>query len=66
MNLRLHRLSVICQSALENVARPAGFVPVPGERSESGRDGKLARRDHVQRTWRARQDSNLRPLAPEG
>ena len=58
-------LSVVCQSADRNVARPAGFAHVAGERGESERDGRLARRDHVRRTWRARQDSNLRPLAPE-
>jgi hypothetical protein len=59
------RLSPNCHHGTRNVARPAGFAHVPGERSESGRDGKLARRDHVRGTWRARQDSNLRPLAPE-
>ena len=31
MNLSIHRLSVICQSAFENEARPAGFEPAtPG------------------------------------
>ena len=47
MNLRLHRLSVICQSALEKVARPAGFEPATfgsgGQRSIQLSYGRITR-----------------------
>ena len=61
-----YRLSVICQSGLENVARPAGFALARGTRSVSWQELETAgARPTREASWRARQDSNLRPLAPE-
>ena len=63
---RLHRLSVVGQSGSRTEARPAGFGTAGDERSEPPRFPNVMGATNSQRELvRARQDSNLRPLAPE-
>jgi len=62
--LSRYRLSVICHSDLQKVARPAGLGTARGERSEWRRFPLDCRgRPTREASWRARQDSNLRPPA---
>ena len=66
-----YELSVVCQSAGRNVARPAGFEPAAfgsgGQRSIQLSYGRVTKgcltraKVRAGEGWRARQDSNLRP-----
>jgi hypothetical protein len=55
----------VCECALY-LARPAGFALARGTRSVSWQELEtVGARPTPEASWRARQDSNLRPLAPE-
>ena len=50
---------------LRDLVRPAGFEPGGEPEAEPRPEGCRGRTTSLTATWYARQDSNLRPLAPE-